>query len=101
MKQAILNLHHRLWACRGVLVHSSARALTEVAEHTTLIIHPIIYAEVSIGYTTVEALDEVLPASLYRRATLPWEAGFLAGKSFLQYRKRGGSRILAPTKHKT
>jgi len=98
----------RLSRCRGVLVDSnvlldvatndphwgdwSGRALAEVAEHTTLIINPIIYAEVSIGYTTIEALDEVLPANLYQRETLPWEAGFLAGKSFLQYRRRGGSR---------
>jgi predicted nucleic acid-binding protein len=105
---AILNLQARLRACRGVLVDSnvlldiatndpfwgdwSARSLAEAAEHTTLIINPIIYAEVSIGYTTIEALDAALPATLYRREPLPWEAGFLAGKSFLRYRRRGGSR---------
>ncbi|MBZ5621329.1 MAG: type II toxin-antitoxin system VapC family toxin [Acidobacteriia bacterium] len=98
----------RLRACRGVLVDSnilldiatndpgwgdwSARALAETAEHAALIINPIIYAEVSIGYTTIEALDAVLPPALYRREPLPWEAGFLAGKSFLLYRKRGGLR---------
>ena len=68
------------------------RALAEVAEHATLIINPIICAEVSIGYTTIEALDAVLPATLYQSEPLPWEAGFLAGKSFLLYRRRGGSR---------
>jgi len=31
----------------------SGRALAEVAEHTALFINPIIYAEVSIGYTTI------------------------------------------------
>ena len=108
MTQAITSLQARLSACRGVLVDSnvlldvatndpgwgdwSARALAEVAEHTTLIINPIIYAEVSIGYTTIEALDAVLPATLYQREPLPWEAGFLAGKSFLLYRRRGGLR---------
>ena len=70
----------------------SGRALAEVAEHTTLIINPIIYAEVSIGYSTIEALDAALPANLYEREALPWEAGFLAGKCFLQYRRRGGLR---------
>jgi predicted nucleic acid-binding protein len=106
--QAIISLQARLSACRGVLVDSnvlldvatndpgwgvwSARALAEAAEHTTVIINPIIYAEVSIGYTTIEALDAVLPAALYQREPLPWEAGFLAGKSFLLYRRRGGSR---------
>lgn len=108
MTQAIPSLQVRLRACRGVLVDSnvlldvatndpawgdwSARALAEAAEHTTLIINPIIYAEVSIGYRTIEALDAALPATLYRRESLPWEAGFLAGKSFLLYRRRGGSR---------
>lgn len=70
----------------------SARALAKAAEHTILVINPIIYAEVSIGYTTIEALDAALPASVYRREALPWEAGFLAGKSFLAYRRRGGAR---------
>jgi predicted nucleic acid-binding protein len=70
----------------------SAHALAEVAEHSTLIINPIIYAEVSIGYRTIEALDAVLPATLYQRESLPWEGGFLAGKSFLLYRRQGGPR---------
>lgn len=70
----------------------SGRALAESAEHTTLIINPIIYAEVSIGYTAIEALDAALPSSLYQREPLPWEAGFLAGKCFLLYRRRGGLR---------
>jgi predicted nucleic acid-binding protein len=105
---AISSLQARLSACRGVLVDSnvlldiatndpdwadwSARALAEVVEHATLIINPIIYAEVSIGYTTIEALDAVLPATLYQCEPLPWEAAFLAGKSFLSYRRRGGLR---------
>ena len=55
-----------------------------------LIINPIIYAEVSIGYTTIEALEAALPVALYQRDSLPWEAGFLAGKCFLLYRRRGG-----------
>jgi len=106
--QAIANLQARLSDCRGVLVDSnvlldiatndpvwgdwSAQALNEVAEHSNLIINPIIYAEVSIGYATIEALDAALPAVLYQREPLPWDAGFLAGKSFLQYRRQGGLR---------
>jgi predicted nucleic acid-binding protein len=96
--QAIIGLQERLSGCRGVLVDSnvlldvatndpvwgdwSARALADAAEHTMLIIDPIVYAEVSIGYATIEALDAALPAALYHREPLPWEAGFLAGKSF-------------------
>lgn len=108
MTPAIPRLQARLSACRGVLVDSnvlidvatndpawsdwSGRALAESAEHTALIINPIIYAEVSIGYTMIEALDAALPSTLYRREPLPWEAGFLAGKCFLLYRRRGGLR---------
>jgi predicted nucleic acid-binding protein len=70
----------------------SATALAEMAEHSTLVINPIIYAEVSTGFTTIEGLNRALPQQLYRREPLPWEAGFLAGKCFLMYRKRGGER---------
>ena len=103
---AIPDLQARLGARRGVLVDSniildvatndprwddwSAGALSECAEYVELVLNPIIYAEVSIGYTTIEALDASLPAALYRREPLPWEAGFLAGKCFLLYRRRGG-----------
>jgi predicted nucleic acid-binding protein len=105
---ALTRLQARLKGCRGVLVDSnvlldvatidptwgdwSARALAQAVEYVTMIINPIIYAEVSIGYSTIEAVEAVLPASLYQREPLPWEAGFLAGKSFLLYRRRRGSR---------
>ncbi len=70
----------------------SERALAECAEYAVLIINAIIYSEVSIRYTTIEALDAALPPTLYQREPLPWEAGFLVGKCFLQYRRRGGVR---------
>jgi predicted nucleic acid-binding protein len=70
----------------------SGQALAECAEHAALVINPIIYAEVSIGFKTIEALNTALPSRIYERAQLPWEAGFLAAKCFLDYRKRGGRR---------
>jgi len=63
----------------------STSALAEAAEHATLMINPMVYAEVSITYSKIETLDAVLPAHLYQREPLPWEAGFLAGKCFLRY----------------
>ena len=68
----------------------SSRALAEAAEHASLIINPIIYAEVSVGYDTVHELDRALPEELYEREPLPWGAAFLAGKCFVDYRRRGG-----------
>ncbi len=70
----------------------SANALAEAAESHVLIINPIIYSEVSIGYSTIEGLNIALPSQIYRRDQLPWEAGFLAGRCFSAYRKRGGTR---------
>ena len=66
--------------------------LAQCAANTVLILNPIIYAEVSVGYATIESLNAALPSSVYRREALPLEAGFLAGKSFLDYKRRGGTR---------
>ena len=108
MKPVFRDLPARLDNCRGVLVDSnvlldiathdpiweawSSQALAECAECTTLVINPIVYAEVSIGFKTNEALNAALPSRIFERAPLPWEAGFLAGKSYLAYRRRGGAR---------
>jgi predicted nucleic acid-binding protein len=70
----------------------SARALERCADASELVIDPIIYAEVSIGFARIEELDAALPAESFRRSPLPWEAGFLAGKCFMRYRKEGGAR---------
>ncbi|PAX54334.1 type II toxin-antitoxin system VapC family toxin [Brunnivagina elsteri] len=64
----------------------SANRLSECAEQTTLNINPIIYAEVSIGFQRIEELETALPLRFFRRLNLPWEAAFLAGKCFCQYR---------------
>jgi predicted nucleic acid-binding protein len=68
----------------------SRSALERVADASTLVVNPIIYAEVSASYARVEELVRFMPAALYRREHLPWEAAFLAGKAHLAYRRRGG-----------
>src|SRR5215216_2395332 len=70
----------------------SSSTLSHCAEKGKLWINPIIYAEVSIGFSRIEDLDEVLPKEIFHRAELPWEAGFLAGKCFLSYRKTAGNK---------
>jgi predicted nucleic acid-binding protein len=70
----------------------SADALAHAAERDVLVINPIIYAEVSVRFERIEELEEALPATFFLREALPWEAGFLAGKCFLAYRRRGGPR---------
>lgn len=79
-----------LWYAR-----SSAR-LAAVAEDNVLVINPLVYAEVSIGFARIEDIDAAIPAEFVRREALPWEAAFLAGKCFLRYRRAGGSRRSPP-----
>jgi len=72
----------------------SAGQLEKLAESHTLVINPIIYSEVSIGFDRIEDLDQALPPDFFRRDPLPWEAGFLAGKCFVKYRRSGGKQPL-------
>jgi len=70
----------------------SSGALARRAGESALVINPIIYAEVSIGFARIEDLDETLNSAGFQRRPLPWEAAFLAGKCFQRYRRRGGVR---------
>jgi predicted nucleic acid-binding protein len=71
----------------------STEALAKAADEFVLVINPIVFAEVSVGFDRVEDLEDALPPELYRRDPLPYEAAFLAGKSFLAYRRHGGRRV--------
>jgi predicted nucleic acid-binding protein len=70
----------------------SARQIAAAMDSGRVVINPLIYAEISVGYDTVEELDDLLPASDYEREPLPYTAGFAAGKAFLQYRRGGGDK---------
>lgn len=70
----------------------SSSMLASVASESVLAINPLIYAEVSSRFATIEELNEALPHDRYRREALPFEAAFLAGKAFLKYRRRGGAK---------
>lgn len=65
--------------------------LADALDRGPTLINPIVYAEISIGFERVEELERALPEEIAREA-LPWEAAFLAGKCFLEYRRRGGKR---------
>lgn len=70
----------------------SSAALAEALDRGSVVLNPVVYAEVSVGFDRIEDLDEALPGSRFGREPLPWAAGFLAGKAFLAYRRRGGTR---------
>ena len=68
----------------------SASAIARAAESFRLVINAVIYAEVSVRYRRIEELDAALPAPILTREPIPFEAAFLAGKCFVDYRRRGG-----------
>jgi predicted nucleic acid-binding protein len=70
----------------------SASILSQIADRSRIIINPIIYAEISVGFSRIEDLESALPKTLIEREPLPYEASFLAGKVFLSYRRKGGNK---------
>lgn len=57
-----------------------------------LAINPIIYAELSLTFSTVEALDKTIEELGLMLIEVPRPALFLAGKAFVRYRRQGGTK---------
>jgi len=57
-----------------------------------LLINDVVYAELSVRFNTIEALEAVLQEAQIVPDPMPREALFLAGKVFQQYRVAGGLR---------
>ncbi|MDL2409045.1 type II toxin-antitoxin system VapC family toxin [Rhizobium calliandrae] len=57
-----------------------------------VVINPVIYAEFSVRYSSLDRVDELLPQSEFRRESLPWPAAFAAAAAFKIYRQAGGGR---------
>ena len=68
------------------------RQLEAASLRGPLAINAVIYAELSMAYERIEDLDRVVQQAGLRQLTIPREALFLAGKAFLQYRRRRGGR---------
>lgn len=65
------------------------RAQAQVHE---LFINPVIYAELSLAFESVHALDETINGIGLSYRELPRPALFLAGRAFVKYRREGGTR---------
>ncbi len=70
----------------------SEAALADANDRDEVAINPIIYAEIASGFTTAGELDRHIGPDAFRRLPLPYEAGFVAGRAFVEYRRRGGVR---------
>ena len=58
-----------------------------------LVINPVIYAEISLSFSTLETLEEVMATLALELHQIPRPALFLAAKAFANYRRRGGGRL--------
>jgi predicted nucleic acid-binding protein len=72
----------------------SANNLSYLSESHSLIINDIIYTEISIGFDKIEDLDDVISESFFKILPIPKSALFLAGKAFLNYKRKNGSKNL-------
>lgn len=70
----------------------SIRQLRQQAQIHDLAINSVIYAELSVAFSTVEALDAVVADLGLTLLNLPRPALFLAGKAYVRYRRQGGSK---------
>lgn len=70
----------------------SIAQLRAQAQIHRLVINPVIYAELSLTFSAVEALDDTLAALQIPVVDIPKPALFLAGKAFVQYRRQGGAK---------
>jgi predicted nucleic acid-binding protein len=73
----------------------SQSMLDDLSQNHTLVINPIVYSEVSIGFGRIEELENALGRGGFRMRDMPKETLFLAGKAFLKYRKRKDTKITA------
>ncbi|MEO0319141.1 MAG: hypothetical protein RL404_2818 [Pseudomonadota bacterium] len=71
------------WSISQLRAHSQLHKLA---------INPVIYAELSMSFTTFEALDKILDDMELDSHDIPRPALFLAGKAYLAYKRSGGTK---------
>lgn len=70
----------------------SVAQLRAQAQIHRLVINPVIYAELSLTFSSLEALDDTLADLQIPVIDIPKPALFLAGKAFAKYQHRGGTQ---------
>jgi hypothetical protein len=70
----------------------SSSTLERLDPNNTMVINPIIYAECSIGFARIEEVESLFETLGFMMKPIPREALFLAGKAFLQYKRRKGEK---------
>ena len=70
----------------------SESMLEEYAQNSLLYINSIVYSEISIGFDLIEDLESAVTKAGFQMLEIPKEALFLAGKAYLKYKKRKGTK---------
>lgn len=70
----------------------SLRQLRAQSQVHELVINSVIYAELSLAFDSVGALDDVLAGMQIAVEEIPRPALFLAGRAFVKYRRSGGTK---------
>jgi predicted nucleic acid-binding protein len=81
-----LVLDDRTWASW------SQHQLESASIHDRLAINPVIYSELSIAFARIEELEGMLADAALAYEEIPREALFLAGRAFVEYRRRRGEK---------
>jgi predicted nucleic acid-binding protein len=70
----------------------SQRSLEDASLTDALAINAVIYSELSIAFERIEELEAVITLASVSVEPIPREALFLAGKAFVNYRRRRGAK---------
>jgi predicted nucleic acid-binding protein len=70
----------------------SVRQLDKLSLQKKLIVKPVVYAELSVGFDRTEEVDAALAQVGIELIEIPRAALFLAGKAFAKYRARRDTR---------
>jgi len=70
----------------------SETKLNEYSDFTTFYINSVIHSEISIGFNLIEDLELAIGAAGFELLEIPKEALFLAGKVYLEYKRRKGTK---------
>ena len=74
----------------------SLEQLQATALEDALVINSVIYAELSVRYQAIEALDSFVEGVGLEISEIPRAGLFLAGKAFSAHRSAGGARTSVP-----
>jgi len=81
-----------IFTCDPVWYQWSSSVIASAANRSKLGINQIIFAEVSVRFSSIIDMENTFPTSRFERVHLPFDAAFLAGKAFHKYKKQGGTK---------